>query len=132
MSRVALQPYEDVRTTPRRAMTKARKRRIFKAADGLCAWCQKPIAWPGEPTVFDHRTPLALGGSDEDDNIRPLHAKPCDAAKTHFDQKMIAKAKRIQAKIRGDRAKRKAISSRGFDTSLTRKFNGQTVRRRET
>lgn len=127
MTRVALQPYEDVRTTKRGAMTKARKQRIWLAAEGVCAWCQKPVAWPEEPTVFDHRVPLALGGADTDENIRPLHARPCDAQKTHFDKRMIAKAKRIQAKIKGDRAKRKLIRSRGFQKNLTRKFDG-TVR----
>lgn len=113
MTRVASHPWADVRTTKRGPMGRARKIRIFEAAGGICAWCQTLIQWPGEATVFDHRIPLALGGADDDDNIRPLHARPCDAQKTAFDVQAISKAKRIQKKLKAER-KATRIKSRGF------------------
>lgn len=60
-----------------RAGQAQRKRRLART-DGLCEMCLEEdrvtIA-----TVVDHKTPLALGGSDDDENTRNL----CDP---HHDQ----------------------------------------------
>lgn len=62
-----------------RAGQQQRKRRLART-DGLCERCAKA----GKvvlATVVDHIQPLALGGSDEDENTRNL-CDPCHDAVT--------------------------------------------------
>ncbi|MFJ1756659.1 HNH endonuclease [Kitasatospora sp. NPDC088134] len=49
------------------------------AACGLCG-----EGFPAELVDVDHRTPLALGGEDTDDNVWPL-CRPCRRLKTGKD-----------------------------------------------
>lgn len=124
MSMVATPSGAPVEATPRAAMTLARKKRIHALVGGQCRWCGLPVEVSGPGVVYDHRIPLTLGGEDTDDNIRPLHARPCDAAKTALDRKVIAKVARLRDKKRREakakRAKRRwpkssaRIASRGF------------------
>lgn len=118
---------EAVPATPRRKMTVVRKKRIYAQREGLCAWCGKPVECFGPGVIYDHYTPLALGGSDEDDNIRPLHARPCDKIKTAFDAKRIAKLRRQQNMAKPRKPSR--LRSRGFPSDWTRRFNGTVVAR---
>ena len=94
---------EPVTKTKRGYMGKGRKHRLWEAANGVCAWCLKAVDKYGAAVRYDHFIPLALGGPDTDDNIRPLHTRPCDAIKTAFDVKRIAKAKRLEKAERGER-----------------------------
>lgn len=80
--------------TPRGAMTPARKRRIWEAHNGLCIECEEDVPMEGPEVQYDHEIPLALGGSDDDGNIGPMHTRPCHAVKTKRDVARIAKAKR--------------------------------------
>jgi 5-methylcytosine-specific restriction protein A len=65
---------------PRLRGRKAVKERARRLAGKLCEDCQaKGIRRAAE--VPDHRRPLALGGSDTDDNIRCL-CKPCHEQRT--------------------------------------------------
>ncbi len=131
MSMVAVVPKLLVGATKRGAMTPARKRRIHAARDGLCAWCKKPVPILGEGVVYDHHIPLAIGGSDDDDNIRPLHAAPCDKIKTALDKKTIAKVLRLRARLEGQRRKRQAIVSRGFEKpAMKRKWPSRSFERK--
>ena len=120
---------EDVPKTRRGFLGKGRKWRIWKSREGLCAWCMKPVEWIGPNTVYDHFIPLALGGPDTDDNLRPLHRRPCDAIKTALDVKRIAKAERLRKRINGTRRVRKKIESPGFDKRLRKKMSGEVVKR---
>lgn len=129
MSIVANMPKVLEGATPRRPMTAVRKKRIWKARNGLCAWCKKPVPMTGELVRYDHHIPLAIGGLDEDDNIRPLHASPCDKIKTALDKKVIAKVLRLRARLEGQRRKRKAILNAGFSKRLTRGFDGKVRNR---
>lgn len=99
--------------TKRRKMTMQRKQRIHTQRDGLCAWCNQPVEMFGPTVIYDHYEPLALMGADEDHNIRPLHASPCDKIKTAFDKRRIAKAKR-QARHGKPKPNRRPIPSRAF------------------
>lgn len=66
--------------TPRlrgRAAVEQRKRRL-KRTNGLCERCLPRVT---AATVVDHITPLAHGGSDEDENTRNL-CKTCHDAVT--------------------------------------------------
>ena len=89
--------------TRRRSMTPARRRRIFEARGGVCAFCDKPIEGPYE---IDHLLPLALGGADDDGgNTVPMHPE-CHRIKTFGrprhrdggDAKRIAKIRRMRRK----------------------------------
>jgi len=46
--------------------------RLFALQKGLCVCCKKPL---GDDYHMDHIMPLALGGSNTDDNIQLLRAK---------------------------------------------------------
>lgn len=91
---------DPVESTPRAYMSPQRRDRIFAAAGGICAWCRLPIV-NGEAWIADHRIALALGGSEDDANLEPLHATPCNKLKTAADITAIAKAKRRQLKHTG-------------------------------
>ncbi len=114
MSMVAISPSEAVCATPRSHMTMTRRVRLHGLAEGLCAWCKQPVEIAGPNVVYDHRIPLTLGGSDEDDNIRPLHAVPCDKQKTAFDKRVIAKVERQRRKALGIVTRRRKRIWRGI------------------
>jgi 5-methylcytosine-specific restriction endonuclease McrA len=110
-------------------MTPARKARIHARRKGLCAWCGLPVEMIGPGVVYDHHIPLTLGGADEDDNIRPLHTRPCDKIKTAFDAKVIAKVRRLRANREGKAKSGQSMKSRPFPKDLRRKVNGTVERR---
>lgn len=93
---------------------------------------------------FDHEKARELLGSDHPSNIVPLPVKHHHQVKTPADQTKIKKARHLrkrelrrravlEAKAIGDDlprdVKRHRIPNRGFDKTLTRKFNGQVERR---
>lgn len=55
----------------------ARHKRIMRQHQGICHVCNKPGA-----DQVDHVIPLSQGGTDEDDNLAPIHAYPCHKDKT--------------------------------------------------
>jgi len=101
---------ETIEPTKRRAMTPARRRRIWEAAGGKCFMCSKPV--PESWTVLDHFVQLWMGGADEDSNLRPL-CTPCDRFKTAADATKRAKVKRIIKRESGIKNPT-TIKSRGF------------------
>ena len=52
-------------------------RRTLRLHNSVCHVCGKPGA-----DQVDHVIPLAEGGTDTDDNRRPIHAEPCHRNKT--------------------------------------------------
>jgi len=103
--------------TKRRAMSAARKARIFDAARGLCHLCGLPIK-AGETWEAEHVVALTCGGSDDDANIRPAHVD-CHAGKTKSDKAIGAKLTRIKARNIGiKRQPVQPIKSRGFDKTF--------------
>ena len=111
---------EQVVATPRGAMTKARRLRIYLRCNGRCV-CGVKV--PMENTVIDHPITLWMGGPDEDDQLVYL-CGPCDKIKTAKDAGDRAKVKRIIARENGTRRERQPIKSAGFNTRLRKKFNG--------
>lgn len=77
---------------PRKAMTPARRARIFESAGGVCHICGGKIM-AGELWDADHVKPLGLGGSDDDDQIRPAHVH-CHKSKSRAQASIMAKADR--------------------------------------
>jgi hypothetical protein len=79
--------------TPRRGMTKKRRQAAYDRAGGRCQACGCSLAGGFE---VDHVLPLALGGSEEPDNLECLCLIHHDF-KTKADVARIAKAKRQRA-----------------------------------
>lgn len=92
--------------TPRRKMTRSRRVKIFLAANGICCVCGVQIR-DGEQWDIEHPDALALGGSDDDSALRPVHFR-CHKIKSKRDAG--AKAKRDRIIDAGYAGKRK----RGF------------------
>ncbi|MFE4514433.1 HNH endonuclease [Kitasatospora sp. NPDC056783] len=58
------------------------RRRVDRTGSAVCGLCGGDF--PAGLVDVDHRTPLALGGEDTDDNVWPL-CRPCHKAKTRED-----------------------------------------------
>lgn len=119
------------------------------ARQARCPLCGEKLG-PLEGLDWDHETALALGGADDETNLRAVH-RTCHRVKTSgngastagTDIGKIAKVNRITDKkaarfsgpargieigaepTREARKPRKTIQSRGFDKSRRRKLNGE-------
>lgn len=111
--------------TARRPLTALRRADIFLKADGICHICGVKInATRGEPWDVEHVIPLAIGGEDGGDNLKPAH-RSCHAVKSKRDAGIKAKTDRLRAKHIGARKPSRWASK------WKRKVNGQTVLRSE-
>ena len=116
----------DVPTTPRGPMGTMRRLRIFEAAHGVCHLCERKIQ-SGEKWEAEHVRPLALGGADDESNLRPAHLA-CHSDKTRSDAADIARAKRRKAKHLGiKKTGRPILGSR--NTPFKAKIGGGWERR---
>ncbi len=119
--------------TSRKGTTKGRGEYIVACQAYVCANCgvrlmdgrtrEKLAAFQ-----IDHILPIALAGTNEDDNLQAL-CIPCHKIKSAQDIKRIRKAARIRQRIDGQRRKRKAILNGGFNKTLTRGFDGKVKAR---
>lgn len=107
---------------PRARFSAKARAEVFERAGGICALCGGKIS-VGQAWEIEHETPLAMGGTNDPDNLRPVHAK-CHKAKTATDVDQLAKAKRRAAKHFGT-APRKPLSR------WKKKLNGQVVERNQ-
>lgn len=57
-----------------------RAQRVMRRHDGICHVCGRP----GSDEV-DHVIPLEQDGPDTEDNLRPIHARPCHEQKTQAE-----------------------------------------------
>lgn len=73
--------------TTRRPLSPMRKLALFEKAGGVCHLCGLKIN--GKGWDVEHVIPLALGGADDETNMRPAH-KECHAPKTAEDFGRIA------------------------------------------
>ncbi len=62
----------------RRSLSTAQRVAIFLAGRGVCHLCDGPII--NKPWDVEHVIPLAMGGADDESNMRPAH-KACHAPK---------------------------------------------------
>jgi 5-methylcytosine-specific restriction endonuclease McrA len=98
----------------------------------LCPLCSNVLCvW--EPHILEHMVPLALGGGNDIDNLRWVHAH-CAAKKTNGtkatsaggDLHKIAKAKRLRlARLAKAEVEKKITKSKW---RLKRKMSGEVVR----
>ncbi len=103
--------------TKRRPVSPARRKRIFKARDGIFGYCGKAI---GGPYETGHLPPLARGGADDDggDTV-PMHVE-CHRLKT-FGRKRRREGRRPsnrQGQARPDTAERRLAARRWLPLSL--------------
>lgn len=114
----------------RRAMTKARKRRIHERENGLCYHCLQPVPMFGPDVRYDHVIGVWITQRDLDEDVKPAHTT-CDAPKTAADQGVIAKVKRLQIKNDPERRRPPRMRSRPFSRhpTLKRTMDGKVVPR---
>jgi len=93
-----------------------------------CAACDAQIDLALSYWEADHRIPVALGGSNEPDNIDPL-CQHCHKLKTtKKDIPIIAKVTRTREKQQGIRRSSKPMPF-GKHSGLKKKMNGDVVPR---
>ncbi|WP_126975607.1 HNH endonuclease [Frigidibacter oleivorans] len=113
----------------RRSLSKGQRIDVLAAASGVCHICGDRINPVRERWEVEHVIPLALGGSDDVENMRPAH-RACHAGKTRRDVGVIAKAKRVAQKHAGTfrPARHKLPPSRPLPgtkaSGLRKKLNG--------
>ena len=76
---------------PASAVWQSRKRAVRARARGRCEHCRTRLRVPGDRGTCDHRIPLALGGSNELENLWLL-CNECAASKTRADLAAIREA----------------------------------------
>jgi hypothetical protein len=103
-------------------MTAARMKQIWERVGGVCWMCGEVTPMRGAGVRYDHKLPLEPGGSDEDEQIFPLHTEPCDRIKTAADRQRIDKARR-QSREKGPQREGRVkpkINSRPFPKGVKR------------
>lgn len=75
--------------TPRRAMTKPRRVKIFLSRNGECCHCHTQIRAHIDEWFIEHPDAVNLGGSDDDADLWPAHVK-CKPKKDAADAALIA------------------------------------------
>jgi hypothetical protein len=113
----------DFTPDPRRAMTPARRHRIWMAWGGKCWFCNLPVPESGPAVEYDHIPALWMKGSDADEDIGPIHKATCHKVKTAADASRRAKVKRIHKW--GEPKKGRKLQGAGFDKSLSKGFDGK-------
>lgn len=84
-------------STPRRRFTPAQRAAFLILHGSQCYWCGEPIL--ADEFDIEHviaRELLPGKDADADDNLKPIHRRPCHPEKTAMDRKLIAKSNRIQ------------------------------------
>ena len=105
----------DVSTTPRKALSPTARLKLFEAHFGKCGICGQQIR-SGEKWIVEHMRPLSLGGTNDADNLSPVHLA-CAEVKTNGkdgDLAKAAKAKRVKMASLGIKRDGPKIQSRGF------------------
>lgn len=106
----------------KRAVSKDRREKIIRKQDGVCkrAYCEEPAV------DVDHIIPLWAGGSNRDDNLEGL-CVPHHKQKTAAEAKARGKVNRILKRQDGRMKAKRQITSRGFDKTRSKKFDGSVV-----
>ena len=99
--------------------------RVFERFEGTCPVCGRKLV-PGKWDC-DHITPLALGGSHSEGNLRPVCRVPCHRDKTKEDVALKAKFYAGRKKRAGIRKRSTFACSR--DSKFKKKIDGTVVLR---
>lgn len=121
-------PIEYIAPTPRRAMTKPRRVKIFLSRNGECFICHRQIRAHIDDWFIEHPGALNLGGSDDDADLWPGHVR-CKPKKDAEDAALIADRNSFIDKNCVD-APRKSRPMMGTKASGFKKLmSGEVVRR---
>ena len=116
------------RTVRRPTFSTSFRLSLFLKRKGICAACTQKID-AGKVWDIDHILPLALGGTNEPDNLQIL-CRSCHKTKTaRFDVPRIAKTKRLKARHLGARAPSTRPIPGSRRSPWKRKMDGRVVRR---
>lgn len=111
--------------TPRRRFTAAQRAAFLLQHDCRCYWCGEAII--ADEFDIEHviaRELMEGKDADADENLRPIHRRPCHKEKTANDRKLIAKSNRIRRNANPEtrrttrhpiRNPGRPIQSRGFE-----------------
>ena len=124
--RIAPHSPQPVAKAARRFLSAQARQMAWEASDGLCGLCGEPVAL--FEAEWDHRVSLVAGGSNDLANFQPVHPA-CHRRKSKVDVRIGAKIRRILARMTGERRARRPILGRGFDTRLSRGFDGKVRER---
>ena len=116
------------RTVRRPTFSTSFRLSLFLKRKGICAACTQKID-AGKAWDIDHTLPLALGGTNEPNNLQIL-CRPCHRAKTsQSDVPRIAKTKRLKSRHLGARAPSTRPIPGSRRSPWKRKMDGSVVRR---
>ena len=116
------------RTLRRSTFSTSFRLNLFLKRKGKCAACSQKIE-AGKAWDIDHILPLALGGTNEPDNLQIL-CRSCHKTKTaRFDVPRIAKTKRLKARHLGARKPSRRPIPGSRRSPWKRKMDGSLVRR---
>ena len=116
------------RTVRRPTFSTSFRLSLFLKRKGICTACAQKIE-AGKAWDIDHILPLALGGTNEPDNLQIL-CRSCHKTKTaRFDVPRIAKTKRLKARHLGARAPSTRPIPGSRRSPWKRKMDGRVVRR---
>ena len=116
------------RSTRRPVFSTSFRLNLFLKWKRSCAKCSQKID-AGKAWDIDHILPLALGGTNEAENLQIL-CKPCHQAKTTKDDiPRIAKTKRLKARHLGVRSPSAGQIPESKRSAWKRQFDGSVVRR---
>jgi len=114
--------------TKRRAMTRARRARVFLREDGRCYVCSRQIRAHAESYHIEHPDALALGGADEDVALRII-CVPCHKAKTAADKTAIAARNRAIDKGYAGKGRKSGKMPGGRASRWKKRIDGRVVDR---
>ena len=122
-------PEDTINRPPRRPVFSTSFRlNLFLKRKGSCASCHQKID-AGKAWDIDHILPLALGGTNEPENLQIL-CRPCHQSKTsQSDIPRIAKIKRLKARHLGARSPSTRPIPGSRRSPWKRKLDGSVVRR---
>jgi hypothetical protein len=129
--RPVIPPEDNInRPTRRPVFSTSFRLNLFLKRKGTCASCYQKID-AGKAWDIDHILPLALGGSNEPENLQIL-CKRCHESKTaKNDIPLIAKTKRLKASHLGARSRSTRPIAGSRRSPWKRKLDGSVVRRRQ-
>jgi 5-methylcytosine-specific restriction protein A len=108
--------FSPIKLQPRKGFTPKQRAAVFLEHGGVCSICNGKIQ-VGQAFDIDHIIPLALGGTNDPANLRPVHER-CHrgvGSKTSDDVKAISRADRLAKKHFGITPKKKGrLQSRPF------------------
>lgn len=121
---------EYIAHTPRKAMTRARAAKIFLRENGCCYLCRRKLRVGVDKYEIEHPDPLALGGSDDDADLRVVCIE-CHKPKTKQDAADKAQRDRTVTSAWEGRAKKSKWQSQGFRKAEPQRTATRPMRAKE-